>query len=85
MNKESSSKVVKAVTVRLVKEDHDQLIDLTKNTGISINEFVRRIIRSVHELTVDETSNPDLPAFLEALRISMRHKKGKSPLKNKGR
>ena len=85
MNKKSSSKVVKAVTVRLVKGDHDQLIDLTKHTGISINEFVRRIIRSVHELTADESPEPDLPAFLAALRTSMRHKAGKRRPENKSR
>ena len=85
MKKVEANRVVKAVTVRLDKEDHDRLIDLTKHTGISINEFVRRIIRSVHELTADKSREPDLPAFLAALRTSMRHKAGKLLPKNKVR
>ena len=83
MKKGYSSKAVKAVTIRLVKEDHDLLIDLTKHTGISINEFVRRTIRSIHELTADESADPDLPAFLAALRTSVRYKAGNIRPKNK--
>ena len=71
-NKKPKS-VKKAITIRLAKEDHALLLEMTANTGVSINSFVRRTIQAVHELAYDELSEPRLPQFLAVLRNSTIH------------
>ena len=71
-NKKPKS-VKKAITIRLPKEDHARLLEMTANTGVSINSFVRRTIQAVHELAYDELAEPRLPQFLAVLRNSTIH------------